>query len=260
MDYRQLNTITIKDRFPIPRIDDTIDFMAGSCIFTKMDLRCGFHQIRIHPPHVERTAFQTPFGSYQFLVMPFGLCNAPSTFQRTMNLVLEGLLHFCIAYIYDIVIFSKSMEEHAEHLRQVLTRLREHKLYVNKEKCEFALSSVEFCGFVIGENGVATQKDKTSAITSWPHPQNVKDIRSFLGLCGFYQRFIPRYATIVSPLTNLLRKDVEWNWGESERNAFQEQKHAMKYVVELAYPNMNKEFILHVDASDSAIGATLYSE
>ena len=142
MDYHQLNKITIKDRFPIPRIDDTIDSMAGSCIFTKMDLRCGFHQTRIHPPHVERTAFQPPFGSYIFLVMPFGLCNAPSTFQRTMNLVLEGLLHFCIAYIDDIVIFSKSMEEHAEHLRQVLTRLREHKLYVTQEKCEFALSSV----------------------------------------------------------------------------------------------------------------------
>ena len=210
VDYRALNRITVKDVFPVPRIDDSLDKMQGATFFSKLDLRNGLHQIRMVPEHVPRTAFQTEFGSYQFKVMPFGLCNAPSTFQRTMNYALEDFAPFCVVYMDDIVLFSRSYTDHLSHLEQLFTRLRREKLYAKRTKCEFLLSEIDFCDFRITANGVLTQKDKIDKITIWPVPQNPEEIRSFLGLCGFYQRHIPRFAHTVAPLSDLLRKDIEW--------------------------------------------------
>ena len=173
IDYRALNKITQKDKYPLPRIDELLDNMSGCEFFTKMDLQQGYHQIRIKPEHVPRTAFQTKFGSYQFRVMPFGLCNAPSTFQRTMNNVLTECRQFADVYIDDIVIHSHTLTEHLTHLRQVLDILRREKLYAKMKKCSFAHREIEFCGFLVNGDGIRTHPDKIMAIQAWPRPQSV---------------------------------------------------------------------------------------
>ena len=257
VDYRGLNSQTAKDVYPIPRIDEAIDTMAGSYVFSKIDLRPGFHQIRIVPAHRPLTAFQTCFGSFQWRVMPFGLCNAPSTFQRTMQMILDDLRQFVVVYIDDIVIFSRSEADHLLHLREVLIRLRRERLYGKLSKCSFFAHEIEFCGFIIGANGVRTQPDKIQAISKWPTPTNLRDVRAFIGLCGFYQKFIPRFAAIIAPLTDLMKKDHPFTWSNAESDAFNQLKSHMKNTVELAFPDFTKPFYLHMDASDHAVGATL---
>ena len=187
IDYRALNNITIKNRFPIPLIDDLTDLLHGAQIFTKIDLRSGYNQIRIYDDDVEKTAFRTRYGHFQYRVMPFGLTNAPATFQALVQDVLRPLLDRCvIVYIDDILIYSHNEQEHAEHLQQVLQLLRQHQLYGKISKCEFFKKSVEYLGHIISSNGISTDPKKVEAVKNWPQPKNLKDLQSFLGLCNYY--------------------------------------------------------------------------
>ena len=257
IDYRSLNNITVKDKYPLPRIDEILDNMAGCRYFSKMDLHQGYHQIRIKPQDIPKTAFQTKYGSFQFRVMPFGLTNAPATFQRMMNQIMQKHREFADVYLDDIIIHSRSLEEHAAHIAAVLETLREEKLFAKLRKCEFARNSIEFCGHIVSEKGISTMPTKLKSIEDWPVPKNPSDIKSFLGLCGFYQKFIRRYADITVPLTELLKKSVKWKWGQEQQQSFEELKSALLKSAELAYPNWSEPFVVHLDASKFAIGATL---
>ena len=260
VDYRGLNAITKKDRYPMPRTDDAIDRMAGSRFFSKIDLRSGFHQILIKPEHRERTAFQVESGSYQFLVMPFGLANAPATFQRTMEMAFDDYRKFVQIYIDDVVIHSKTWSEHLQHLRKVFQRLRDQKLYVKRSKCEFGLTEVEFVGFKVSAQGVSTLESKLATIQAWQSPKDVKEIQRFAGLTNFYQKFVPNYAEMMAPLSDLLKKKNPWVWGDLQETAFQKIKKAFLKSATLAFPDPTKPYIIHCDASDFATGATLSQE
>ena len=257
IDYRALNKITRKDKYPLPRIDELLDNMQGAQFFTKIDLQQGYHQIRVKPSDVPKTAFQTKYGTFQFLVMPFGLCNAPATFQRAMNDLLSPCRVFAEVYIDDIIIHSRTLEEHVEHLRAVLTLLRTSKFFAKKKKCAFALHEVEFCGFLVTPKGIHSHPDKLKTIKEWPTPKNVAEARAFFGLAGFYQRFVPRLAHIAHPISKLFKKKSQWTWSADQIHAFEALKQGLLESTSLAYPDLNQEFVLHVDASADALGATL---
>ena len=261
IDYRGLNSITIKDRYPIPRIDEQLDRFAKCSIFSKLDLASGYHQLRVLKDHVPRTAFNTQFGSFQWKVMPFGLTNAPATFQRMMNGILAPYLRsFAQVYLDDIIIYSKDVETHVEHLKKILDVLRKNRLFCKLSKCTFAQTEVEFCGFLVSKTGIRTHPEKITLIQHWPSPKDVSDLKSFLGLCGFYQRFIPRYAAIIACLTSLYKKTSQWKWTSVEEAAFSKIKNELATAVALMYPDFSKQFIIHLDASNLALGATLSQE
>ena len=175
--------MTVKDAYPLPRIEEILDQLAQGRFFTKLDLRQGYHRIRMHPEHAKRTAFQTKFGSYHFTVMHFGLANAPATFQRTMDFLLQDHQSFCRAYLDDIVIWSSSLEEHAQHVTTILQKLRDETFYAKQSKCTFAQTEIEYeIGFIVGRGGICTQPEKIQAVYDWQPPTNVKELRSFLGL------------------------------------------------------------------------------
>ena len=209
VDCRAINNITIRYRHPIPRLDDMLDELCGSIIFTKIDLRSGYHQIRMKLGDEWKTAFKTKFGLYEWLVMPFGLTNAPSTFMRLMNEVLRVFIgHFVVVYFDDILIYSKSFDEHMDHLRAVFNALRDARLFGNLEKCIFCTDRVSFLGYVVTPQGIEVDEMKIEAIKSWPVPQTVTQVRSFLGLAGFYRRFVKDFSTIAAPLHELTKKGV----------------------------------------------------
>ena len=193
VDYRALNKVTVKNRHPLPLINETLDRLTGAKIFTKLDLRDAYHRIRIKRGDEWKTAFRTRYGHWEYTVMPFGLTNAPATFQAYINEALKGLLDVtCVPYMDDICIYSDSVEEHAEHVREVLTRLRKAGLYVKLSKCEFDKQEIAFLGYVIGVHGVRMDDAKVKAITDWPVPQNFRDIQVFIRFANFYRRFILR--------------------------------------------------------------------
>ncbi|XP_068314999.1 uncharacterized protein, partial [Pyrus communis] len=235
IDYRQLNRVTIKNRYPLPRIDDLFDQLRGVCVFSKIDLRSGYYQLKISRDNVPKTAFKTRYGHYEFLVMPFGLTNAPAAFMDLMNWVFQPYLdRFVIVFIDDILVYSKSKAEHVRHLTLVLKRLREHQLYAKFSKCQFWLDQVTFLGHIISAQGILVDPQKVAAVESWEQPRTVTEVRSFLGLAGYYRRFVKDFSVIALPLTRLTRKDVKFEWDDKCEQSFQQLKHCLTHAPVLA--------------------------
>ena len=205
VDYRALNNITVKNKYPLPRVDDILDQFHGAKIFSKLDLRSGYHQIRLSEESIPKTAFRTRYGLYEFTVLPFGLCNAPATFQRMVNDIFKPYLDkFVNVFIDDIIIWSSSPSQHLEHLRKVFELLREHKLYAKLSKCSFALPTADFLGHIISADGISCDPAKVKAIVEWPAPKAVSHLRSFLGLANYYRRFVKNFASVAAPMYDLL--------------------------------------------------------
>ena len=261
IDYRPLNAQTIKNRKQMPRIDDLLDRLNGAKYFSTIDLKAGYWQIGLSEEEIPRTAFNTPFGHYEWTVLPFGLTNAPATFQSAMNDVLRPLLNKCaLVYLDDIMVYSKTEEEHYEHLRQVLQLLEKNNLYANKEKCQLYQEEVKFLGHIVSKDGLKVDPRKTEVICNWPEPRDVPEVRSFLGLSNYFRRFIKDYARIVSPLTDLLQYKTHFHFGDSQKQAFQRIKDALVSPPVLALPDFDKPFEVICDASDIDIGAILLQE
>ena len=257
IDYRLLNSITVKNKYPIPRIDDLLDQLHGSTVFSKIDLASGYHQVPIAEGHEHRTAFRTRFGSFEFKVLPFGLCNAPSTFQRMINEVLLPYLDkFVLLYLDDICIYSKTPEEHLQHLEQVLSALRKHNLLAQASKCEFGLRSIDFLGHIVSADGIKVDPAKVKAVMDWPIPTSKHDVLSFKGLAGFYRRFIKDFSKIAAPLS-ALTGNVPFKWTPIEQASFDALKQALTTAPVLASPDFTKPFIVNCDSSKHAIGAVL---
>jgi transposase InsO family protein len=258
VDYRALNKITVKNRYPLPRIDELLDRLQGAQYFSKLDLQSGYHQIRIASEDVPKTAFRTRYGHYEWKVLPFGLTNAPATFQALMNDILRPYLDdFVVVYLDDICIYSKTPEEHLEHLEKVLAVLQEHKLYVGLDKCTFGVEEMEFLGHIVGKDGIKVDPKKVEAVKDWPTPRTVKEVRSFLGFTGYYRRFIRHYAHKALPLTELTKQDNRWRWGSQEQTAFEELKEALTTAPVLVSPNPMLPYEVYTDASNFALGAVL---
>jgi len=248
VDSRAVNKITIKYRFPIPRLDDLLDQLHGATIFSKIDLRSGYHQIRLRPGNEWKTAFKTRDGLYEWTVMPFGLSTAPSTFMRLMSQVLRPFIgKFVVVYFDDILIYIKHKEEHLEQLRQVLQTLRGQKLHANLKKFSFQTNEVIFLGYIIS---------KVEAINSWPIPKSIHDVRSFHGLASFYGRFIKNFSFVAALLTDCIKGD-KFQWTEQTQKSFDNLKQLLIETPVLALPNFNQVFEVSCDASNSGIGAVL---
>ncbi|WVZ93600.1 LOW QUALITY PROTEIN: hypothetical protein U9M48_039568 [Paspalum notatum var. saurae] len=258
-DCRAINNITIRYRHPIPRLDDMLDELSGSIIFSKVDLRSGYHQIRMKLGDEWKTAFKTKFGLYEWLVMPFGLTNAPSTFMRLMNEVLRVFIgQFVVVYFDDILIYSKSLHEHMDHLRALFDALRAARLFGNIEKCTFCTDRVSFLGYVVTPQGIEVDEAKVQAIRSWPTPTTVSQVRSFHGLAGFYRRFVPNFSTIAAPLNELTKKGVPFHWGKTQDDAFNLRKIDLLMPHCCNFPILT--FELECDASGVGIGGVLMQE
>lgn len=261
IDFRALNEVTIKNKYPLPLMDELFDRTYGARFFTSIDLRNGFHQIAIQKQDREKTAFRTRFGHFEYTVLPMGLCNAPGTFMQLMNQVFADMLDKSVlCFLDDILIFSRTEEEHLQHLRTVLTRLREQELYVKMSKCAFMQREVSFLGHRIGADGLRVAPDKISAVQQWPKPMNVTEVRSFLGLANFYRRFIRHFSHSAMPLTELTKESTPWKWGEEQQRAFVELKAALCSPPVLLVPDQSKPFVLNCDACKYAIGGTLQQD
>ncbi|WVZ70349.1 hypothetical protein U9M48_019024 [Paspalum notatum var. saurae] len=256
VDYRALNDVTIKNKYPLPRIDDLFDQLQGACVFSKIDLRSGYHQMKIRPSDIPKTAFITRFGLYEYTVMSFGLTNALAYFMNLMNKVfMEYLDKFVVVFIDDILIYSKTEEEHEEHLRLVLQKLREHKLYAKLSKCEFWLYQVPFLGHIVSKGGIMVDPSKISSV-----PEVVKEVRGFLGLAGYYRRFIESFSRIAKPMTSLLEKGAPFIWTKERQAAFYELKKRLTTTPVLTLPDLTKSFTVYCDASKEGLGCVLMQE
>ena len=258
VDYRALNKVTVRNRYPLPRIEDLFDQLQGACYFSSIDLAQGYHQLRVTPEDVPKTAFRTPFGHFQFKVLNFGLTNAPATFQSAMNNVFKDVMgKFVLVYLDDILIFSKNLEEHRMHVRHVLETLRKQRFYAKASKCTFCSSELEYLGHIVGRDGIKVDPRKVSAVVDWPIPKDVHQVRSFLGLANYFRRFIQGYSTMVGPLTSLTGKSTPWNWDEQCQAAFTKVKHSLVNAPVLALPNPDEPYEVICDASIIGLGAVL---
>ncbi|KAJ9505979.1 hypothetical protein QJQ45_016971, partial [Haematococcus lacustris] len=265
LDYRQLNKITIRDQYPLPRIDDLFDKLSGCTVFSSLDLQAGYNQIRITPEDVPKTAFRTPDGHYQFKVLSFGLCNAPATFQRVMNDAFAPVLNQCaLVYLDDILVMSKSVDEHLKHLRKVFDLLRLNKLFAKQSKCEFMRTTLKFLGHVIFAGAIAVDPEKIKSISSWPVPQSLQQLQSFLGAANFVRKFVHNFSVLAAPLTDLCGKAGDsflWhNWPADELKAFASLKAAVAQVPMLRLPDHTQPFQVYCDASLQGVGAVLMQD
>jgi len=261
VDYRKLNEMTIRNSYPLPLISELLDRVKGAKFFTKLDLKSAYNLVRIKEGDEYKTAFRTRYGHFEYLVMPFGLKNAPATFQHFINDVLSDYLDdFVISYIDDILIYSKSLKEHHIHVKKVLKKLLENNLYVKLEKCEFDVSETAFLGYILSKDGLKVDPNKIKAILDWPVPTTVKEVQSFIGLCNYYRIFIKNFAKIARPLHKLTRKNVSFNWGPDQQKPFDKLKELFTSAPFLRNPDCNKPFVIETDASNFAVGAILSQE
>ncbi|GBG61232.1 hypothetical protein CBR_g19764 [Chara braunii] len=261
IDYRGLNKITRKSTKPLPRIDDLLDMVQGCTIFSKVDLKSGYHQIEMAEEDVHKTAFKTRYGTYEYLVMPFGLCNTPGTFQTEMHRIFRPYLDkFMVVYLDDILVFSKTTREHAEHLTLVLQSLRDSQYKINKENSSFGVPSVIYLGHVISGDGLAPEAAKIAAIQDWPQPQTVRDVRSFLGLASCYRKFVRNFSAVAAHLTNITKKDTAFLWSLHCQMTFARLKQALTRAPVLKLPDPTLPFVLTTDASQYGIGAVLQQD
>uniref|UniRef100_A0A0A9D1W1 Reverse transcriptase domain-containing protein n=1 Tax=Arundo donax TaxID=35708 RepID=A0A0A9D1W1_ARUDO len=258
VDFRKLNAMTVKNKYPMPIVEELLDELNGAMWFTKLDLRSGYHQIRLVNRDEHKTAFKTHQGHYEFKVMPFGLTNAPATFQAVMNDIFADLNRKCVlVFVDDILVYSKTLEEHLQHLQAVFDILAANQFYVKASKCSFAQQKLEYLGHIISIEGVATNPSKIQVIQQWPIPQNAKQLRGFLGLAGYYRKFIKHYGIMSKSLTDLLKKNCIFHWSQVEQQAFNAIKQALTSAPVLKLPDFSKEFVIETDASAVGIGAVL---
>ncbi|KAJ0916254.1 putative nucleotidyltransferase, Ribonuclease H [Helianthus annuus] len=258
IDYRELNKVTIKNRYPLPRIDDLFDQLQGASYFSKIDLRSGYHQLRVRDEDVHKTAFRTRYGHYEFPVMPFGLTNAPAAFMDLMNRVCKPYLDkFVIVFIDDILIYSKNQADHEKHLRCILELLQREKLYAKFSKCEFWLREVQFLGHVVSERGIQVDPAKVEAVMNWQETKTPTEIRSFLGLAGYYRRFIENFSRIAAPLTSLTKKKEKFIWGPKQQESFEILKQKLSNAPVLTLPEGTEEFVVYCDASHTGMVCVL---
>jgi hypothetical protein len=261
VDYRSLNEVTIKNKYPLPRIEDFFDQMRGATVFSKIDLRSGYHQLKNRTKDIPKTAFTTRYGLYEFLVMSLGLTNAPAYFMNLMNKVfMEYLDQFVVVFIDDILVYSQNEEAHEDHMRLVLQKLRDNQLYAKFSKCDFWLKEVAFLGHIITSGGIKVDPGKISEILNWKQPIDVSKIRSFLGLAGCYRRFIKGFSKIVKPLTSLLEKGKVFKWDETCQKCFEELKERLTTAPVLIMPDIHKGFDVYYDASHLGLGCVLMQE
>jgi hypothetical protein len=257
IDYRALNKRTIKNRYPIPQIDELMDELKGAKYFSKIDLRSGYHQIRMREGDEYKTAFRCHYGHYKFLVMPFGLTNAPATFQSCMNHTFsQQLRKHLLVFFDDILIYSRTWEEHLQHLDEVLGILDTQELYAKLSKCEFGLTEMLYLGHVIGAQGVQVHWDKIQVIRDWPLPRNITELKSFMGLCTYYWRYVKGFSQLTAPLTDLTKKGA-FEWSDEAQAVFDRMKDIMSSCPVLAFPDFTQPFVLECDASGVGIGAVL---
>eukprot|EP00253_Pinus_taeda_P016502 PITA_16502 len=261
IDYRQLNKLTIKNKYPLPRIDELFDQVKGATMFSKIDLRSGYHQIRIKDEDIAKTTFRTRYGHYEFVVLPFGLTNAPATFMCLMNGIFHPYLdQFVLIFIDDILIYSRTIEEHYEHLRIVLQTLREHQLYAKFSKCDFFKEEIQCLGHVISKEGIAVDPEKIKAIMDWPIPKDVTDVRSFMGLAGYYRRFVVGFSKVAFPITSLEKKGKLFHWTPNCQKSFEQLKHLLTTALVLSIADPNKDYVVCTDASKEGLGGVLMQE
>ena len=258
LDYRQLNGVTVKNKFPLPRIDVTISKLFRAKYFSTLDLVSGYWQIEINEEDKHKTAFVCEFGLYEFNRMPFGLTNAPSTFQRAMNNIFRSILYkYVLVYLDDIIIYSETYEEHLQHLREVLKRVKKANLRLNKKKCEFVKREIEYLGYIISIDGIRPNEKKVEAIKNYPEPKNKKELASYLGIVSYYRQYVPNFAEKAHPLTALTKKNAKWKWDAAERDAFICTKSYLITNPILGFPDFTREFIIYTDASGYGVGAVL---
>ncbi|MCO5597213.1 hypothetical protein L7F22_051289 [Adiantum nelumboides] len=261
IDYRGLNQVTIKNKYPISRIDKLLDRLHGSKIFTKIDLCSGYYQIRIKESDIPKTAFNTRYGHYEFTVMSFGLTNAPASFNRLMqDIFIPYLDDFVLVFFDDILIYSKDEADHEGHVRKVLEILHQHQLYAKESKCTFCSPQVSYLGFIISADGISVDTEKIKDIVEWPQPSSVSKVRGFLGITGWYRIFVKDYVLIAAPLTNLLKKGMRIDWKAEHEASFSELKGYLVSSPILKLPDFSKEFEVVTDASGLALGGVLTQE
>jgi hypothetical protein len=261
VDYQSLNEITIKNKYPLQRIEDLFDQMKGASVFSKIDLRSGYHQLKIRESDIPKTAFHTRYRLYEYTVMSFGLTNAPTYFMYLMNkMFMEYLDKFVVVFIDGILIFSKTEEEREKHLRMVLEKLRSNQLYAKFTKYEFWLTDVAFLRHVISAGGVSVDPSKVTDVLNWMPPMNALEIQSFLGLAGYYRRFIKDFSKIAKPMTRLLEKNKDLDWTEECQASFEELKRRLTSAPLLILSDITKKFDIYCDASRPGFGCVLMQD
>ena len=261
VDYRRVNSVTVKDSFPLPRVDETLDVLSGAKIFSALDLASGYWQVPVEPADVPKTAFSTSRGLFDFTVMPFGLTNAPATFQRLMDRVLSGLnWEQCLVYLDDVLVFSHDLASHLERVERVLERIDKAGLKLKPRKCQFGKPEVDYLGHVISANGISPQGSKVEAVLQFPVPTNVTAVRNFLGLAGYYRRFVSGFSVIASPLFDLLKKDRPFVWTDDCQVALDTLKVKLTSSPVLMFPRLDEAFYLATDASGTGLGAVLFQK